>query len=496
MNDLTINNRINQTLDVIIIGAGFSGLGMAIQLQQANINNIAILERDKEVGGCWRDNQYPGAACDIPSHLYSFSFAPNPNWSRAYSNSHEILEYIKSLVSDFELQRYIRFNTNVSNITFDEKAGFWTIKTDKRKALKARSIVIASGPLANCSFPNIPNLKEYKGHKIHSARWDHNFNFSGKKVALVGTGASAIQIIPKLVKKVKHLTVFQRTPAWVLPRLDAETPQWISSLFRELPSAQKLSRQAIFALHEVGALGLIWNSPLTSAMQRVALKHLQHQVKDDWMQRQLTPNFRIGCKRVLMSNNYYPALQQPNCKLITWPIARMSEKGIRCAEGIEHQFDCIVFATGFDIGTQTAPFSVKGVGGRDLGEDWKRGAQAYKSINVSGYPNLFLTFGPNSGPGHNSALVYVESQLNYAVQGIQRILNEDLAQLDVQAKAQEKYNIKIQKRLSKTNWNSGCKSWYLTEDGFNATMFPGFATQYSIQMRQFKDKDYHRVSAI
>lgn len=499
MSDFITDNHINRTLDVIIIGAGFSGLGMAIQLQQANINNFAILERDKEVGGCWRDNHYPGAACDIPSNLYSFSFAPNPNWSRAYSSSHEILDYIRSLVSGFELQRHIRFNTNVNDIKFDDSTGLWIIKTDtkktsKVKTLQARSVVIASGPLANCSFPNIPGLEDYKGHKIHSARWDHDFDFSNKKVALVGTGASAVQIIPELVQTAKHLTVFQRTPAWVLPRLDAETPHWITSLFREIPGAQKLTRQALFALHEMGALGLIWNSPLTSIMQRVALTHLHHQVKDNWMQRQLTPNYRIGCKRVLMSSEYYPALQQSNCKLITWPIARMSEKGIRCVEGIEHQFDCIVFATGFDIGTQTAPFSVKGVGGRDLGEDWKRGAQAYKSINVSGYPNLFLTFGPNSGPGHNSALVYVESQLQYALQGIQRILNENLAQLDVRAKAQEKYNIQIQKRLTKTNWNSGCKSWYLTKDGFNATMFPGFATQYSTQMRQFKDRDYLRVS--
>lgn len=489
-----MSDTTSYPLDVIIIGAGFSGVGMAIRLLQAGINRFAILERDTQVGGCWRDNQYPGAACDIPSNLYSFSFAPNPNWSRAYSSSQEILAHIQSMVHDFQLQRFIRVNTNVNSMSFDENAGLWTVNTENQESLTARAIVMAAGPLANCSFPTIPNLEQYKGHKIHSARWDHHYDFSDKKVAVIGTGASAIQIIPELVKKSKHLTVFQRTPAWVLPRIDGKTPHWLRALFRKFPATQALTRKALFALHEAGALGLIWNSPLTTAMQKIAKQHLQQQVKDSWMQRQLTPNFRIGCKRVLMSSDYYPALQQSNCKLITWPIASLSERGIRCVEGIEHQFDCIVFATGFDIGIHGTPFTVKGLDGRDLANDWKSGAQAYKSINVSGYPNLFLTFGPNSGPGHNSALVYVEAQLDYAVRSIQRILDNNLSILDVNEKAQADYNKSIQRRLSNTNWNSGCKSWYLTDDGFNATMYPGFATQYTHQMRQFRISDYRCVA--
>ncbi|MCG8535696.1 MAG: NAD(P)/FAD-dependent oxidoreductase [Pseudomonadales bacterium] len=480
--------------DVLIIGAGFAGLGMAIRLKQAGIKNIIILERGNQVGGTWRDNQYPGAACDIPSNLYSYSFAPNPNWSRSYSGSREILEYIHGMVNDFKLEPFIKYQQNVTQLRFDQENSVWHASTESGESYCARATVMASGPLSNCSFPNIEGIDHYQGKKIHSARWDHNYDFKNKKVAVVGTGASAVQIIPELVKEVKHLTVFQRTPGWVLPRLDLETPNWNKSLFRTLPGAQLMTRRALYGVHEAMALALIWQSPLTGIAEKAASAHLKNQVKDRWLRRQLTPNFRIGCKRVLMTNDYYPALQQPNCKLITWPIVKLTEAGIRSVEGIEHQFDCIVFATGFDVGKAGTPFTVTGLNGRDLATQWQSGAQAYKSISVSGYPNLFFTFGPNSGPGHNSALVYMESQLDYAVKGIRKILSESKLALDVNPSAQAQFNRKIQARLSKTNWNSGCKSWYLTDDGFNSTMFPGFATQYWAQMRDFEEKDYYRVA--
>jgi cation diffusion facilitator CzcD-associated flavoprotein CzcO len=480
---------------VLIIGAGFAGLGTAIRLQQAGVRDILILERGEEVGGTWRDNQYPGAACDIPSNLYSYSFAQNPNWSRGFSGSQEILGYIQHLVKTFTLEPLIRFNANVSALVFDEANGLWTAKTERGENFQARTAVGAQGPLSNASFPKMPGLQSFEGHKIHSARWDHDYDFHGKRVAVIGTGASAVQIIPELVKKVALLKVFQRTPGWVMPRPDGRIPQWNKSLFGRLPAAQTAMRRLLFWSHESMALGLIWNTPLTKVIERVGLAHLRYQVKDSWMRRQLTPDFRIGCKRVLMSSDYYPALQSKNCELITWPIATLSPKGIRTAEGIEHQVDCIVFATGFDVCKHGTPFPITGIGGRQLNEEWARGAQAYKSINVSGYPNLFLTFGPNSGPGHNSALVYMESQIDYAVQGIKALLSQNLRSLDVRPEAQTRYNKAIQKRLSKTNWNSGCKSWYLTEEGFNATMYPGFATQFVRQMKRFNMRDYLGVRA-
>ncbi len=480
---------------VLIVGAGFAGLGTAIRLQQAGIRDIVILERAGEVGGTWRDNNYPGAACDIPSNLYSYSFDQNPDWSRSFSGSEEILRYIKAMVKRFGLEKYIRFNRNVSDLAFDEDQGLWHATTDSGEIFSGRAAVMAQGPLSNASFPDISGIEKYQGHKVHSAAWDHEYDFRGKKVGVIGTGASAIQIIPELVKDASKLTVFQRTPAWVVPRPDFDTPDWQKTLFRKVPASQSALRKGLYLAHESMALAVIWNSPMTRLAERLGRWHLKRQVKDRWLRRQLTPDYRIGCKRILVSNDYYPALQQPNCKLITWPITRMSANGILTAEGIEHQFDCIVFATGFDVGHSGTPFPVRGAGGRKLDEDWKRGAQAYKSISVAGYPNLFLTFGPNSGPGHNSALVYMESQIDYIVKGVQTILDKNLKALSVRGKAQDEYNARIQKRLAKTNWNSGCKSWYLTEDGVNATMYPGFASQYARQMASLELKDYELIPA-
>lgn len=486
--------QIRQHSSVLIIGAGFAGLGMAIRLQQAGMEDVVILERAQEVGGTWRDNSYPGAACDVPSNLYSYSFAPNPDWSRGFSGSREILEYTRYLVEHFSLQRYIRFGQNVTSLAFDEDAGLWTASTAGGEQFCARSVVMAQGPLSNASFPNLPGLDSFAGHKIHSAKWDHDYDFRGKRVAVIGTGASAVQIVPELVKQVKHLKVFQRTAGWMLPRLDYATPAWQQTLFHRLPVSQSALRQALFWAHESMALGVIWHSPLTTLIERLSLAYLHHAVKDPWLRRQLTPNFRIGCKRVLISSEYYSALQRENCKLISWPIATLSPSGIRSAEGIEHQLDCIVFATGFDVCKSGTPFPITGRNGRQLNEEWARGAQAYKSINVSGYPNLYLTFGPNSGPGHNSALVYMEAQLDYAVQGIKLLHSNNLKFLDVNEKVQKNYNQVMQKRLARTNWNSGCKSWYLTEDGYNATMYPGFATQYARQMK-LEPKDYELLAA-
>ncbi|MFZ3193546.1 MAG: NAD(P)/FAD-dependent oxidoreductase [Moraxellaceae bacterium] len=478
------------TVDTLIIGAGFAGLGTAIRLKQAGMQDFLILERAEQVGGTWRDNTYPGAACDIPSNLYSYSFAQNPNWSRGFSGSSEILGYIHHLVSHFELDTKIRFQQQVTGMQFDSDRGLWQVHLAQGAFYQARTVVSAAGPLSNFSLPNITGLADFKGKKIHSAAWDHQYDLTGKRVAVIGTGASGIQIIPELVKTATHVKVFQRTPAWVVPRPDYKTPEWNKLVFRKIPTAQTALRQALYWTHESMALAVIWNSPLTVVAQTLANSHLKRQVADRWLRRQLTPDFKIGCKRVLVSNDYYPALQQPNCKLITWPIVKITENGIQSMEGVEHLVDCIVFATGFDVSKSGTPFPITGINGRQLGDEWARGAQAYKSINVAGYPNLFFTFGPNSGPGHNSALVYMESQIDYAVKAIQTILGKNLKALDVKPDAQNQYNQDIQRRLAKTNWNSGCKSWYLTEDGFNATMYPGFATQYAKQMKHLNLSDY------
>lgn len=476
--------------DTLIVGAGFSGIGAAIKLSEAGVEDFVILERSDRVGGTWRDNTYPGAACDIPSLLYSFSFAKNARWSRSYSPGKEICAHIDDMVDDFGLRHRIRFGTEVNGMHFDEAEGVWTVEVNAGERFRARTVVLASGPLADHKWPDIRGLDSYQGHKIHSARWDHDYDFAGKRVAVVGTGASAVQIVPELVERAGFVKVFQRTPGWVLPRLDIATPAAAQTIFAKIPAVQEIARQALFWGHELTATALVWDTPLTGLVARLGKAHLRLQVKDPWLRRQLTPDFTPGCKRMLMSSDYYPALQRDNCKLIDWPIATMSPVGIRTSDGVEHHLDCVVFATGYDVHLTGPPFPVTGIGGRSLSEDWAGGAQAYKGVNAPGYPNLFFMTGPNSGPGHNSLLVYVEGQLDYAVRAITTILRQDVRYLDVRQDVARRYNERIQKRLTKTTWMSGCNSWYLTADGFNASMYPGFATQYLRQMRDFRLDDY------
>jgi len=478
----------------LIIGAGFTGLGAGIKLVEAGIRDFVILERSDRVGGTWRDTGYPGASCDIPSLLYSFSFVKNPNWSRTYPPAEEIYRHLEDMATESDIRRHIRFGHEVNGLSFNEKAGVWTATTLGHKHFAARTVVLAAGPLADAGFPDIRGLDAYRGHKIHSSRWDHDYDFTGKRVAVIGTGASAVQIIPELVKRAESVKVFQRTAGWVLPRIDVPIAPPVQALFAKVPASQELARQALFWGHEASAVALVWNTPLTALVARLGKAHLRLAVKDPWLRRQLTPDFVPGCKRILVSSDYYPALQRENCKLIDWPIATLSPAGIRTSDGIEHHLDCIVFATGYDVHLTGPPFPVSGLGGRLLSTDWAAGAQAYKSINVHGYPNLFVMTGPNSGPGHNSLLVYIEGQLDYAVRGIKTILDNDLRYLDVRAGVQRRYNERIQKRLTKTTWMSGCRSWYLTKDGFNASMYPGFATQYLRQMRDFRFADYDAVT--
>ncbi|MGU3435905.1 flavin-containing monooxygenase [Actinomycetes bacterium M1A6_2h] len=476
-------------LSVAVIGGGFAGVGTAIRLKQRGVTDFAILERGTRAGGTWRDNTYPGAACDIPSRLYSYSFAPNPDWSHTYSGSAEILGYVDSMVETFALAEYFRFEHTVVDLTWREESSLWEITIDDREPVFARAVVMASGPLANASLPKIRGIETFEGEKIHSARWNHDYDFAGKKVAVVGTGASAVQIVPELVKVASSVKVFQRTPGWVLPRSNFRTRGITREVYRRVPFSQAAARKAWFWGHESVALGVVWNSPLTRVVEGVSKLHLRSQVKDPWMRRQLTPEFRAGCKRLLMSSKYYPALQQDNCTLVTWPIAGISPKGIRSVEGVEHQFDAIVFATGFDVSKAGTPIPITGRDGRVLADEWSKGAYAYKSVAVSGYPNMYFTFGPNSGPGHSSALVYMEAQIDYIVDAIATAVNQNFV-FDVRAGVQAKYNEELQQRLTKTTWNSGCSSWYLTEDGFNATMYPGFATQYVKQLETVLLPDY------
>ncbi len=483
------------TYTTVIIGAGLAGLGAAMRLLEAGIDDLVILERSDEVGGTWRDNTYPGVACDVPTLLYSYSFEANPQWSQAYASGAEIQQYIKDVVNKRGVRKYIEFNEHVTGARWDEDEATWLVHTTTG-VYRARTVIASYGPLANASLPKIPGLDTFGGKIIHTARWDHDYDFTNKSVAVIGTGSTAVQVIPELVRQAGlggRVRVFQRTAGWVFPRANPQTPAGVKTLFRRVPWAQHLLRSAMLRASEASALAVVWNTAATSLLAVSGRRYLAREVEDRWLRRRLTPNFQPGCKRLLLSNDYYRALQARNCELVTWPIARIDETGVLTCEGISRTADVIVCATGYDVTKTAPPIDIVGRDGRSLNAEWDRGAFAYKSVNVAGYPNLFFTFGPNSGPGHTSAVTYMEAEIGYAVQMIRLMQKRKLRSLEVRADAQRTYNDWLQARMAKTTWNSGgCQSWYLTEDGFNSTMFPGFATTFR---KLLADIDLHDYTA-
>jgi cation diffusion facilitator CzcD-associated flavoprotein CzcO len=483
------DNTANRTdYSVLIIGAGFSGIASAVRLREAGITDFVILERANGVGGTWRDAIYPGAEVDVPSCLYSLSFAPNPDWSTMNSPAPEILSYIENTVERFDLAQYIQFGANVTRAEFNSVDAKWRVETQDGRVLEARAVIAADGLLANSQFPAIPGIDTFGGRKILSASWERDYDFTDKRVAVIGTGASAVQIVPELVKVADHVTVFQRTPAWVVPRANFRFPRPVQKLFRAYPSSQRAFRAVLFAIYEVMTFVLCWVTPLTTLAETFAKLHLRLQIKDPVLREQLTPNYRIGCKRPLMTSQFYPALQQENAKLVPHGVIEVTERGVRSADGSEHDVDCIVFATGYDVGGRGTSFAVVGSDGQVLGDEWSHGMVGYKSVNVSGYPNLFWTMGPNSF-GHGSELLFVEEQVRYAVEVIGRILADDGLIMDVRPEAQAAHNEELRHKMVKTTFTSGCQSWYLSDTGFNGVMFPGTLHDFRRQL-VFQPADY------
>ncbi|MCW5828389.1 MAG: NAD(P)/FAD-dependent oxidoreductase [Deltaproteobacteria bacterium] len=475
---------------IVIVGSGFSGLCMGILLRKAGIESFTILEKADEVGGTWRDNTYPGAACDVQSYLYSYSFEPRTDWSRAFSPQPEILDYLRHCARKYDLYRHIRFGSEVEKGVFDERTGTWTVHVRNAAPVKARALVMGTGALHIPAYPSFKGMDRFEGRTFHSARWDHGYDLAGKTVAVIGTGASAIQFVPEIQPKVKKLHLFQRTAPWVLPKPDRRMKDWEHTLFRSVPAAQWLHRAGLYWTLESRVLGFAVDPRLLMMAEKLGIRYLNKVVKDPELRRKLTPDYHMGCKRILMSNDYYQSLCQPNAEVVTEAIDCITPRGIRTKDGTERPVDAILFGTGFSVTESLAPVPLQGLGGQDFNDAWRKSPGAYYGITRSGFPNLYIMMGPNTGLGHNSMVFMIEAQARYAVQCIGKLRSRRLAWMDVRQDVESAQFWSIQKKLRKSVWASGCKSWYQAEDGTNPTLWPGFTFDYWLQTRRVKLGDY------
>jgi cation diffusion facilitator CzcD-associated flavoprotein CzcO len=472
-----------------IAGSGFAGIGCGIRLKQAGIHDFVILERASAVGGTWRDNTYPGCACDVPSHLYSFSFEPNPRWSRTFSPQPEIWDYLRHCSTKYGIDPHVRFNHTVTEAAWDEDEQVWRIETD-RGSLTADFFISGVGALSDPKLPDIRGIETFEGRMFHSAQWDHDYDLRGKRVAVIGTGASSIQFVPKIQPLVKQLNLFQRTAPWIVPQRDRKLTRFEKVLYKLFPPAQLAMRAAIYWLRELIVIGFM--HPREGAVnERVARRHLRSQVKDPELRDKLTPRYRMGCKRVLISDSYYPALQQPNVDVVTEAIAEVKPHSIVTADGTEREIDALILGTGFYVTDMPVANYVRGRGGKTMAELWKGSPQAYLGTTVHGFPNMFFLVGPNTGLGHNSIVFMIESQLNYLMDCLEHMEQRGADVFEVRDDVQEAFNARIQKRLEGTVWNSGgCASWYLDENGRNTTIWPGFTWPFRQDTRHFNPADY------
>lgn len=480
-----------QHFDILITGAGFAGICMAIKLKELGKYKFAILEKADRVGGTWRDNHYPGAACDVPSLLYSYSFETWPNWERGYSPHHNILEYIEFCVDKYKLKEHLKLGEEVVRIEWLEKERLWEGETRKGNIYRAKIAIGSTGPLARPKLPAIPGRDSFAGGSWHTANWNHDFTLKGKRVAIIGTGASAIQVVPAIADEVGELKLFQRTPPWVIHRNDKAISKGRKRRHQAFPLLQKIRRELIYWEFESKAVAFVSLPGAMKTAKRLALRNLNKSIADPELRKSLTPSYMMGCKRVLRSDDYFPTLNKENVNLIIDHIDQITHEGILTKDGHLHKVDAIVYATGFEASENMAPFAIKGKGGADLQEAWKEGGEAYLGTTIANFPNFFIIVGPNTGLGHNSIIHIIESQVNYIQKALQTMENQGLASVEVKSDIQNVYNQKIQKRLAGTIWNvGGCMSWYLNSHGKNTTMWPGYTFEFRRMTKSFKLIDY------
>jgi cation diffusion facilitator CzcD-associated flavoprotein CzcO len=476
---------------VVIVGAGFSGLGAAIKLKERGIDDFVVIERATEVGGTWEVNTYPGCRCDVPSNIYSYSFAPNPEWSQAYSPQGEIWAYLRKCAEDYGLGEHIKLGCEMVSADWDEEAALWRLESSDGP-LTAKILISAVGGLVEPSLPGIPGIEDYKGAMFHSARWDHDADLEGKRVAVVGTGASAVQIVPNIAKQTAHLDVFQRTPPWIPPHPNRRTSRFERALYRRLPFTQKLVRGGLYAFFEPIAVGMTLQPRFLKGIEALCRAHLRRQVRDPELRAKLTPDYIAGCKRLTPSNAYYPTLTRDDVDLVTDPIERFTATGIRTADGTERELDAVVLATGFEVQDPPGLDRVRGRDGRSVKDIWREGGlRAHLGTTIAGFPNLFTLLGPNTGTGHQSIIYMIESQLSYVMDAIRLMDERGIAAIEVRPEAMEKFNRRLQKRSRRTVWlNGGCRSWYVDPEGRNTTIWPSFTFDFRRRTRRLDPAEY------
>jgi cation diffusion facilitator CzcD-associated flavoprotein CzcO len=489
---------MDTTQEILIIGTGFAGIGMGVKLRALGITDFTILEQADGVGGTWRDNHYPGAACDVESLLYSFSFEQNPRWSRMFAEQREILAYLNHVTDKYGVRPHIRFGCRVESASWNDRRGLWRVALTDGRSFSAKVLVVASGGLSRPALPEIAGQSEFRGPQFHTARWDHGFDFAGKRVAVIGTGASAIQVVPAIAPKVKELKLFQRTPPWIMPKPDRAFSRFEQRMFETLPFTQQLARDAIYWRLEGRVLGFVARPRLMEYAKRDAVEYLRKQVSDPELRAKLTPDYAFGCKRVLISNDYYPALQRENVEVVTTGIERLSAHSIVSRDGVERPLDAVIYATGFQVGDfSAAPFEIRGRDGLDLHESWRDGAEAYLGASVAGFPNMFIVTGPNTGLGHTSMVVMIEAHLQYISSAIQAIREHKLASVDVKREVQDRFNRKLHARMAKTIWTTGgCKSWYQTSAGKVVALWPGSTYDFRKRTAQFDLAKYDTTVSV
>ena len=472
---------------IVIIGAGFGGLGTAIELRRHGFTDIVVLEKADRIGGVWRDNTYPNAACDVPSNLYSWSFARNPDWGHRYSRQDEILGYMDRVASDLGVRELVRTGVEVTGAAYDDETATWRVETDTGETLTADFLVAAVGQLSRPSIPDLPGRETFAGPAFHSAQWDHDVDLTGKRVAVIGTGASAIQFVPGIQPVVGHLTVFQRSAPYVVPKPDIEYSRTRRRLYARLPWTQAFGRNLTWVLSEQLNKSLTGTAPMKKLMEAGWHLLLRRQVRDPELRAKLKPDYPIGCKRLLFSNDWYPALVQPNVEVVTHGIVEVLPHGVRSADGVVHEVDVIIYGTGFAATEFLAPMKLQGEAGVSLDEVWAEGARAYLGIAVPGFPNLGLVYGPNTNLGGSSIINMMESQAGFIRQLAEIV--RDGGSVAVRREVEERFDDEVQQRLTESVWG-GCTSWYRDSAGRVTTNWPGAVAEYKQRTAQVDAADF------